>query len=360
MIKVKKFYNILIILSAIFVTLCTVEFVYRGYVYIKKPIHRPSSFPGLGWELTPGARRIENNIKEKPVTYSVNLSGIRDRTNKEWSKWKSDNIKIAFIGDSVTFGQYVEYKDVYSSVVETIFRKIYLPVRTVNMGIMGTNTRQHLATLKYKALRLNPDIVILGYFINDIERRKTQKLPSITRYILRRFHFGTFLIGRAATTLENREIRINEDISSEKGDHLPKTKQSCGGYVKKTIDNYSVSALEDNKTIILSMSELSEQKGIKFGVVIFPFQTQVNGICSKVPQEMLVDFLSKNGIPFLDVTKIYEEHISREKLYIQGDNIHPNKLGHYVAGKAISKWLISNPEFKKCFKSSIVTSLLNN
>lgn len=180
-----------------------IEVFYRGYVYFEKPIYRPSSFPNLGCELTPGAKVLEENIEGFPVTYLINLSGFRDITNGAWTQWKSDDLKVVFIGDSVTYGSGVEFEDTYSNVVELFFAKKGLPVRTINLGISGFDTLQYFAILKNKAIPLNPDIIILGYFLNDTATRMTQKLPRILQYVLRHFHFGVFLISRIHTFLKN-------------------------------------------------------------------------------------------------------------------------------------------------------------
>ena len=348
--KLKSFYNILLLFLSVLVTLIFCELFYRGYVHFQKPLHRPSSLSNLGWELTPGAEHVENNIEGTPITYIVNLSGFRDKTNGIWNTWESDDIKIAYIGNSVTWGEGVEFEDTYSSLVESTFSKATASIKTINLGIAGTNTLQHFVILKSKALQLNPDIIILGYYLNDIEKRRTQKLPEIIRYILRHYHFGTFLISRIATVLENRKVQVpgNFDPSTVNNSIM---ETSCGGYAKRIIDGYGTMAWENTKEVILSMSELCQYEDIMFGVVIFPFETQVEGNCPYTPQKMLSSFLSNNEIPLLDIAKIFEKHSSTTKLYLEGDIGHPNHIGHKIAGQSISQWLISEPEFGDVFKN---------
>ncbi|ODS30012.1 MAG: hypothetical protein SCARUB_04883 [Candidatus Scalindua rubra] len=347
--RVKSFYNILLLFLSVIVTLIFCELFYLGYVHFQKPLHRPSSIPNLGWELTPGAELVKDNIEGIPITYFVNLSGFRDKTKGIWDKWESDDIKIAYIGNSVTWGEGVEYKDTYSGVIESTFSKTTLPIKTANFGIAGSNTLQHFAVLKNMALQLNPNIIILGYYLNDIERRRTQKLPSILQFILRHYHFSSFLMGRITTVLENWNAQIPANLPP-KTEKIIKKETSCEGYAKRIINGYGTTAWEDTKAVILSMSELCRQEGVKFGVVIFPFETQVRGICPYTPQEMLSSFLSKNGISFLDIAKIFENYSSKTKLYLEGDIGHPNNLGHKIAGESISRWLISEPEFGDVFK----------
>ena len=166
--------------------------------------------------------------------------------------------------------------------------------------------------------------------------------------MLPHYHFGTFLISRIVTFLQNKQVQIPGNLPTTTVKNS-KFETSCDGYAKRVIDGYRTTVWEDTKATILSMFELCRQEGVKFGVVIFPFETQLEGICPYTPQEMLSSFLSDNEIPFLDIAKIFEKHSSTTKLYLEGDIGHPNHIGHKIAGQSISQWLISEPEFGNVF-----------
>lgn len=95
---------------------------------------------------------------------------------------------------------------------------------------------------------------------------------------------------------------------------------------------------------------MCKRRGIKFGIAILPFKEQIKEICPDTPQKMMAEFLSKNRIPFLNLIDILKRQTSIDEIYLQGDNIHPNKLGHYIIVKAISRWIISESEFYDYFK----------
>lgn len=341
-IKRKIVLNLVIFLSG----LVFVEICYRIYIYIHKPIYSPSSVPNLGWYLTPRAKIIEYNKEGIPIEYAINSSGFRDKTNGNCKLRKFNDIKIAFVGDSITYGIGVNYENVFSSVVETYLSKIKLKSKTINLGISGYNTLQQLAILEYKAIPLNPDVVILAYFLNDIERRKTQMIPNSLQYFLRYFHFGVFLLKHIATVMENSDVKKAEYLLNNEDENIKKVSY-CNGYANQIINSYNTTAWEDNKKIILSMKNMCIKKGIKkFAVVVFPFKDQVEGICPATPQNKISKFLSDNEIPFLDITEVYRIYLGKETnkkemLYWQSDNIHPNARGHIIAGEAISEWFLS-------------------
>lgn len=340
--------NLALLLFACLITLFGCEIVYRAYVYIQKPLYKPSTYPNLGWELNPGARLVENNIEDMPVKYFVNSIGCRDETAGEWKRWDSHDIKLAFIGDSITYGEGVDYKDSYCSVVKSKFIDSSQGVKVINLGIGGTNTLQHFAILNYKTISLKPDIVILGYCLNDVERRATERLPRGTQYILRHFHFGTFLIARAATALQNNKVSRSNILNVESQNNgIP---AYCASYADTITESYNTEKWDENKKLICKMSDQCKRNGIQFVVICFPFEDQLMNVRKpRHPQKLMADLCSSKGIPFLDIAETYKIY-DPVKLYLKGDDLHPNILGHNIAGEAICKWLLSNPRFNRIFK----------
>jgi lysophospholipase L1-like esterase len=95
------------------------------------------------------------------------------------------------------------------------------------------------------------------------------------------------------------------------------------------------------------MAELARAGGIGFGIVIFPFENQIDGSCSDSPQGDMYRFCSEKGIPCLDLLEVYRRN--GEKVYIDGDYVHPNPKGHQLAGEAVSRWLKADGAFRDFF-----------
>jgi lysophospholipase L1-like esterase len=79
--------------------------------------------------------------------------------------------RILLLGDSVSVGQGVrEYENTYPAVLETYLRERGLEVELLNFAVTGYNTQQEVWTLNDKGLAFDPDLVLVGYCLNDRKR----------------------------------------------------------------------------------------------------------------------------------------------------------------------------------------------
>lgn len=106
------------------------------------------------------------------VDVNINSLGLRDR---EIGVVKpADTYRILVLGDSITFGWGVPFDQVFTKRLEkslnanppsSHFRKF----EVINTGVGNYNTAQETAFFKERGLRLNPDMVLMAWFINDAE-----------------------------------------------------------------------------------------------------------------------------------------------------------------------------------------------
>ena len=91
------------------------------------------------------------------------------------------SFRIAAIGDSVTMGPGVLYEDTYAAWIERELNRTRSDYRyeVLNVGLSGLNTAAAVERFEEIALPFDPDLVIYGYTLNDIEsplyRRSFQK-----------------------------------------------------------------------------------------------------------------------------------------------------------------------------------------
>jgi hypothetical protein len=81
--------------------------------------------------------------------------------------------RLAFLGDSFTFGEGVRDEDTYAEVTARLLNRQggqgARRVESYNYGVGGYNTTQALFLLQNIALRHQPDLVVLGYVLNDAD-----------------------------------------------------------------------------------------------------------------------------------------------------------------------------------------------
>ena len=117
--------------------------------------------PTRGWTLKPNLKDV--TFRGKLV--NSNSKGIRGRREVTYEK-PAGVTRIVVLGDSFTFGEEVGDHETFSHHLQT-----FIPDSEVlNLGIHGYGHDQMLLYLKEEGVRYQPDIVLLGFMPDDMER----------------------------------------------------------------------------------------------------------------------------------------------------------------------------------------------
>lgn len=135
---------------------------------------------------------VPEELKNNPRwTVSFNSAGFRD---DEFPATKSpDAIRIVALGDSWTFGHNVEVDQGYPKRLEALLRSDFpdKKIEVLNLAMLAYTSHEGLKLLQRKALALQPDIVLIGYSMNDASipgwHDKDVFVPKSKRFTLRRF-----------------------------------------------------------------------------------------------------------------------------------------------------------------------------
>lgn len=104
------------------------------------------------------------------VEFRTNAIGLRDRALADIP---ASALRVLVLGDSVTLGWGVRQDALFTRrLEERLSGELARPVRVFNSGVAGYNTGQELAFLRRYAGQLTPDIVVLVYVENDVERNE--------------------------------------------------------------------------------------------------------------------------------------------------------------------------------------------
>jgi hypothetical protein len=97
--------------------------------------------------------------------------GLRDRTRtSERPEWHS---RIAFLGDSVTFGADIRKEEAYPQRLEQRFRAEGRRVEVMNVALSGWSTRQQRIAWQRIVRGYRPDQAVLAVCLNDIRSCST-------------------------------------------------------------------------------------------------------------------------------------------------------------------------------------------
>ena len=115
------------------------------------------------------------------VPVRTNALGFRD--DREYSLEKRSNtFRIVVLGDSVTFGHGSVYAHSYPRLLETHLKawKPGVDWQVWNLGVPGYNTSQELAYLLEVGPAYRPDLVIVGFYPNDVVDNRDVGPPTRT------------------------------------------------------------------------------------------------------------------------------------------------------------------------------------
>jgi lysophospholipase L1-like esterase len=174
-------------------------------------VHVRSDRPGLAYELAPNL-----DCTARGMRIVTNSLGMRDDEPRDRG---DGHVRIAVLGDSMTFGFGVQQGEDFPAQLERMLAERSPPVEVLNFGVGGYSLEDELATLRAKVLPLEPDLVVVAYCLNDPEIDPIQPLQLAFRGVAwwRRSH----LLRWIASRIRGRRIEVHGGGSYWRALHAP-------------------------------------------------------------------------------------------------------------------------------------------
>lgn len=152
-----------------YLRLSTTFVVSRGGAVLEQHADQLVRHTSRGKRLVPNARVIVRNhyLSKRDVAIDVNSLGFRDA---ELPASKApEELRILALGDSITFAEYLEAEEVYVERAESRLAQALAgrQVEVVNAGIGDIGLREELDILEEAGLSLAPEVVVVGFYLND-------------------------------------------------------------------------------------------------------------------------------------------------------------------------------------------------
>jgi len=295
-------------------------------------VNQPSSNIEFIYDSNPRGYFDQKNA----VQHNTNSMGFR---GQEYVKEKEKNtVRIAFLGDSFTFGEGVRDEDLFSNKLAKKLNENSpdIAYETYNFGVGGYNTEQSVFLLKNIVLELNPDIVVLGYTLNDAE----PKLFSVNE--------STNTMGR-----HPREVAVHEGLpDTTPPDTLfyklrlsklfwkAKTNKEIS---KQTINFYQSLYQEGNQDWITTQNSLEEftnicrENEIECYFIMFPLLINLD---ENYPfyklHEIVKSKIEPSGIPIIDILPALLG-MDFTELWVHPTDQHPNEVAHNIIAEFLYK-----------------------
>lgn len=244
------------------------------------------------------------------IEYKINSLGFRDN-EYPFSK-RTGAYRILCVGDSLTFGQGVKLNDTYAKALEKKLRNKHSRcVEVINTGVSGYNTYDEYWYIKDKLLKLNPDLIIVGFFIgND---------PEDPEFEFNKLIIQHSLPGKDAPLISYFKKKM-ENIKLQKENYWERY-MSLMWYPDGQQWKRCIQALRDIKII-------TEKNNIKLLVFIIP-NTEPRPDSRIAYHRQLIDELKNLNIWYADVLPSL---IEKGILYlpVSRENAHPNARMHKI------------------------------
>jgi len=119
------------------------------------------------------------------VPVRVNSLGFRDSREYDLAK-KPNTFRVLVLGDSVTFGHGSVYEHTYPYLLEQRLKawRPGIDWQVWNAAVPGYNTSQELAHLLEVGPRFRPDLVVVGFYENDLTDNQPPAHPTIATRLL--------------------------------------------------------------------------------------------------------------------------------------------------------------------------------
>jgi lysophospholipase L1-like esterase len=308
-----------------------VDFALRPFVAPKTRIFARDA--ALGWRLQPGAEGEWGDVFVR-----INAQGLR---GPEVALPKPPGVRrLLFLGDSVTFGYGVE--DAASvfpwRVGSALADALEEPVEVVNAGVGGWSPWQELAWLESDGLRYAPDLLVVGFVLNDV----TEPL-SLVRY--GGTGEGWQLARTARSTLDHWLSASALATAAREGVAVLRFGRDVrlGAQARETADVLALASgeggpgLERAWSIALSalggIVDVAEREEIPLLLVVFPYRFQLDAPRALAgPQARVLAFAAERGVPALDLLPRLASAGAETFL----DPSHLSPAGHALAADAIA------------------------
>jgi lysophospholipase L1-like esterase len=304
--------------------------------------------PSLGVRPTPqgGELPVLESVRElarpnmrgvyKGVLYETNRWGFRGPDVPR--RKPPGSFRIVVVGDSIAMGQGVAYENTYVARLGRALAQRWPErrIETLGLGLAGLHAFGVLERLKQVGLPLEPDLVVYGFTLNDIQGRAYRKFPGDYQ-TQRAIRFA--LSNRSPLylwrLLEPRLLSLRELVAPP-----------LGSYVYTLNQNYfhNPAAWRDLETALDDFATGSEALGICTQVLIHtklyylhflhPFRRHYEAVATAARERGLTATIT---FPW------FRGH-DAPSLWVSTIDTHPNAEGHRLLAEALGAALAELPE----------------
>ena len=250
-------------------------------------------------------------------------------------------LRIACTGDSMTFGRGVDDDETWPAELQRALEQAQKsPVEVWNCGVEGTDTEDYVGMVRDFILRYDPDVVLLGYYINDVECAPLPRRDSTTGPLeeaLLNFVRPTSGWWKDCQAF----VRSRSVLADTAFERLHRSLDADA-----TVLVYNAAYQRDTigwrraKKYLRQIGDLLAERGVGFGLVLIPQMHRVREgqLASHEAYAIVQDFCRAEQIPVLDPEPLFEGH-DLNSLVVHPLDRHLNAAAFALLAPAIVPFL---------------------
>lgn len=290
----------------------------------------------LGWRHRPAADDTYWGARVR-----TNVHGMR---GPERALAKPAGRRLVVLGDSVVFGLLLEDDaDTFPARLEhALAARTTGSFECLNTGVCGWSTRQERLFLERDGGRWQPDVVVLGFVLNDVTECGAGHVA--VQLVASRPARLPAWIAESGIYLALRELALRRALAGDSPAALAHRSRLTPYHLILQPDSAPVQvAWEQVLPELEGILAWCQARTIPLVLVVFPFALQLREPTAVSPQTILADFARGRELPFLDLLPPLAA-AQRARGLAQGalflDGLHPTALGNELAAAELARFLV--------------------
>lgn len=272
--------------------------------------------------------------------YSTNSRGWRGPEFEP--TFGPDEYRVVALGDSCTFGKGVVEPGSWPRQLERMLTEQMgdeITPLVANLGVNGYSSSHYLSVFKRSVKQLKPDLVVLGYNLNDfpniVQRvdvavfQKNNKLRESIPWDVRG-QLGRLALFRL---MRAHYRQMNREQDWARAERLARSApEGAPGSAKR---------MEREAETLGEIVSLARGVGAEVAIFLFPYESMVYlDSYSTTPVDNVRELAQKLEVDFVDLAAEFRSVVDATDqpldLFILGDRYHPNEDGYEIVARAVA------------------------
>ena len=236
--------------------------------------------------------------------------------------------RVVVMGDSFAWGAGIEYEDTWAQRLERGLTRRHLERwETVNLALPGLSATDYSAQLPAEALAYSPDLVVLGWVLNDAETKEQMKERE-RGYSLEEGRQPSLFDASALARFVRARLTATRAARERIEYHRSLYRDSDPGW-------------QEARRSLKTIGALLRERGVPWIVAIFPLFG--NPLDERYPfteaHTRVAQAAAESGARVVDLLPAYRG-LRPELLVVNGEkDEHPNEIAHRIAAGVLLRAL---------------------